>query len=121
MLDVNIKSSSDSNVKVVKLTGEFDLFDQERVESLIYEVVTDDLRGMIFDLTAVTYMEEAGYETLVRYLQQFLETGACMAVIVTPGSRTMKRLENMGFFDLGLKLFNSTKEAERAMQDDGCK
>lgn len=121
MLEIDIKASSNSDIQIVTLTGEFSFADQKRAETLISNAITDDLQGMVFDLTGVTYMEEAGFETLMLYLQRLLESGVCMAAIVAPGSMLMSKLERMGFFAVGLKLFGSAKEAEEAIQNGGCK
>ncbi|MHB8842401.1 MAG: STAS domain-containing protein [Candidatus Aquicultor sp.] len=121
MLDIDIKSSSNPNIHIITLSGEFGLYDQKRVESFLPETAIDDLQCMIFDLTAVAYMEEAGFETLMRYLQELTRIGACMAVIIQPESALMRKLKRMGFFDIGLKVGSSFAEIEKALQDGGCK
>ncbi len=120
MLDIDIKTSG-SAILIITLAGEFGFYDRNRVENLLSATVIDNLQSMIFDLTAVTYMEEAGFETLMKYLQKLTEIGACMAVAVDPESALMRKLKRMGFFDIGLKEGSSHTEIEKVLQDGGCK
>ncbi len=120
MLDVEVKTSG-SAIPVITLAGEFSFYDRNRVESLLSETAIDDLQCMIFDLTSVTYMEEAGFETLMRYLQELTRIDACMAVVIQPESLLMRKLKRMGFFDIGLKVGSSCTEIEKTLQDGGCK
>ncbi|HZD59538.1 MAG TPA: STAS domain-containing protein [Anaerolineae bacterium] len=122
MLDIKLKKTDASNMQVLILSGEFDLSDKERVQGFLSEILTEGRRGVIVDLSGITYMEEAGVETLIYYLQELIRIGACMAVIVKPGSRLMNKLDRLGIFDsTGLKVFGSIEEVEAVIKAGKCK
>ena len=122
VLDIKLKKTDASNMQVLILSGEFDLSDKERVQGFLSEILTEGRRGVIVDLSGITYMEEAGVETLIYYLQELIRIGACMAVIVKPGSRLMNKLDRLGIFDsTGLKVFGSIEEVEAVIKAGKCK
>jgi len=122
MLRVGVDNLSALDVKRVALAGEFDLFDKARVQSLLSEMLTGSTRAVVVDLSNVTYMEEAGVETLIHYLRELSKIGACMAVIVKPESRLMAKFKRLGIFEgTGLKVFGSVREVEAAIKSGECK
>jgi anti-anti-sigma factor len=122
VIDIKLRKAGVPNVNMLTLSGEFDLSDQERAQGLLPEILTENCNGVIVDLTGVTYMEEAGIETLIYYLQEFTRIGVYMAAIVKPESGLMNKLKRLGIFDcMGIKVFSSVGEAEAAIEAGRCK
>lgn len=122
MIDIKLRKVGVPNVNMLTLSGEFDLSDQDRAQGLLPEILTENCNGVIVDLTGVTYMEEAGIETLIYYLQELTRIGIYMAAIVKPESGLMNKLKRFGIFDcMGIKVFSSVGEVEAAIEADRCK
>jgi len=122
MLKVGVDNLSAPDVKRVALSGEFDLFDKARVQNLLAELLAGSTKAVVVDLLDVTYMEEAGVETLIHYVQELSKIGVCMAVIVEPESKLMAKFKRLGIFEgTGLRAFGSVQEVEAAIKSGECK
>jgi len=115
MLNVDIDRRH-NNITVMTLSGEFDLYEKERVLSLFQEATTGDAMGLIFDLTHISFIDSGGVEVLIEYQVRLEKMGKTMAVVVNHNNYLTRKFSRLGVFsDAGIKLFETIEEAEAAI------
>jgi len=115
MLNINIGKLND-NITLLTLSGEFDLYEKERVLSLSPEVVTGDTIGLIFDLTDISFIDSGGVEVLIEYQTELEKVGKTMAVVVDHNNYLTRKFARLGVFSgAGIKVFETVEEAEAAV------
>ena len=116
MLDVDIKKGDSSDIQILTLSGEFDLFDKERVLELLPQFISADSQGLIIDLTDITLLASAGFEVLILFYEEFRNVGKRVGIVIDHNSYLMRKFRNLGVFEgTGLEVFETIEEAEAAL------
>lgn len=117
MLDIDIIKSDTSNIKIVTLSGEFDLFEKERVTGLLPQLLSDDPKGLIINLSAVSVLASAGIEVLITFQNEVTKVGKHIAIVVDHNNYLTRKFKNLGIFEgTGLEFFETVEDAEGAIR-----
>lgn len=68
-MNLKINSKKVKNVGVIRIQGEVDMFTSPSVREKLLPFFTNETRGIIVDLSAVSFMDSSGIATLVEGLQ----------------------------------------------------
>jgi len=112
MLDINIKKDKE-NIYIVSLSGDFDLFEKRRVVDLLPQLLSDNPRGLIVDLSGISLLDSGGVETIIIYHNTIKDAGTSMALVVNHNNYLMRKFRNLGVFSgTGINVFETIKEAK---------
>lgn len=68
-MNLKINSQKVKNVGVIRIQGEIDMFTSPSLREKLLPFFNDETRGIIVDLSAVSFMDSSGIATLVEGLQ----------------------------------------------------
>lgn len=81
-MSFKIKSSEKENIGIIKVDGEVDMFSSPNLRDKLLPLFEKGVKGVIVDLSGVSFMDSSGIATLVEGLQwskkdnkQFVLTG----------------------------------------------
>ncbi len=106
---------ADGDVLMANLSGEVDLSNSRELEREIVEAVPNHARGMVLDLSGLTYMDSAGVRLLLTLASRFRRRGQRLALAVPDDSRIRRVLALAGAD--GALLLDVTPEAARSRMD----
>jgi len=116
MLDINIKKESEG-MSILSLSGDFDLFEKEHVLDLLPQLLSDNPKGLIIDLSDISLLDSGGVETLIIYHNTVKDAGALMALVVNRNNYLMRKFRNLGVFGgTGINVFGTIEEARAAIE-----
>jgi len=116
VLEIDISKSDTPNIQILTLSGEFDLFEKEKVMSLLPRMLSNDVEGLIIDLTNISLLASAGVEVLIRFHSELSKAGKRMALVVDHNNYLIRKFRNLGIFEgTGLEFFETVEEAEKAL------
>lgn len=112
---MNIELKQNSNkIKHLKLSGEFDISDKIAVDDLMPELL-DDSRGVILDLSEITYMDSAAFEFVISLSRRTKNAGIGMATVINDNVYVGKVFKELGLINApDFKTFKRINEAEKS-------
>lgn len=117
MLDIDFRKSDNLDIRIITLSGEFDLFEKERVLNLLPKVLEGGRGGVLIDLSGVSLLDSAGIEVLIRYYVELKKAGIRFVVVASDNNYLTKKFRKLGIFDnTGLELYESVEEAEKSFR-----
>jgi anti-sigma B factor antagonist len=103
-----------ANTSVVVFTGELDLSTIPQVEKQLAAQVSRK-RGVIVDLTRVTFIDSSGIALLIRAFRATRETGT-LNIVIAAGSQ-VDRVFHLAGIDRALPLFTERASALEALKE----
>ena len=94
---------------VVSLRGEIDALTAPKLGSRLFGLAEDGARGVVVDLSQVTFMDSTGIGVLLNALRH-LTVRRCKMVLVCPTARVMRPFEVTGLVG-HLTIFDSREKA----------
>jgi anti-sigma B factor antagonist len=94
---------------VVSLRGEIDALTAPKLGSRLFGLAEDGARGVVVDLSQVTFMDSTGIGVLLNALRH-LNVRRCKMVLVCPTARVMRPFEVTGLVG-HLTIFDSREKA----------
>jgi anti-anti-sigma factor len=83
-------------VRTLAVTGEVDLSNVAGVEDRILDATSNDLLGLVLDLTGVDYLDSTGLKLLFTLAVRLEISQITLELIVAPGSSVQRVLEMTG-------------------------
>lgn len=112
MLDINIKKEKEG-ISILSFSGDFDLFEKDRVIDLLPQLLSNSPRGLIIDLSGISLLDSGGIETLIVYHNTVKDAGARMVLVVNHNNYLMRKFRNLGVFSgTGINVFETIEEAK---------
>ena len=84
------------DVAIGTLTGEVDLSNAMELEGLITDAVPNTVRGVVLDLSGVSYVDSAGVRLLLSLAGRLRWRGQDLVLAAPPGSRCRRVLSMVG-------------------------
>jgi anti-anti-sigma factor len=100
----------ESDIVVGALSGEIDLSNATELEREIAEAVPNSMRGLVLDLSALTYLDSSGIRLVLSIAGSLRWRGQDLVLAVPDGSRC-KRVLSMAGIDGSVKLEPSADAA----------
>jgi anti-sigma B factor antagonist len=104
-----VDEAVDDSTHVVSLRGEIDAHTAPKLGSRLFGLAEDGARGVVVDLSQVTFMDSTGIGVLVNALRH-LRVRRCKMVLVCPTPRVMRPFEVTGLTG-HLTIFDSREKA----------
>ena len=110
--------SRDDDIVVGGLSGEIDLSNATQLEHAIVDAVPNTARGMVLDLSELTYVDSSGIRLLLSLAGRLRWRGQDLALAAPDGSRC-RRVLSMAGFDGSVILETTVDEARRRLHGTG--
>jgi anti-sigma B factor antagonist len=104
-----VDEAVDEKTHVVSLRGEIDASTAPRLGSRLFGLADEGMRGVVVDLSEVTFMDSTGIGVLLNALRHFTIRHAKM-VLVCPTERVMRPFQITGLVG-HLTIFDSREKA----------
>jgi anti-sigma B factor antagonist len=104
-----VDEAVDDTTHVVSLRGEIDAMTAPRLGSRLFGLADEGKRGVVVDLSEVTFMDSTGIGVLLNALRHFTTRQAQM-VLVCPTARVLRPFEVTGLVG-HLTIFDSREKA----------
>ena len=92
----NLKTDVVDGFVVARLDGELDMSNAAEVSRAIARVVTNDVLGLVLDLTQSEFIDSAGIRTLFELRTQLKNRGQEMRLVVPAGAAITEALRIVG-------------------------
>jgi anti-anti-sigma factor len=117
LLDIQCRHV-DPDVSVVELIGKLEMGrESQRIESLIEELLGREERKLIFDLTALDYIDSAGVGIIAYCAGKMREMGGQFALALAEGR--VKKILHMTQIDALVPVYGSAAAASAALGESG--
>ena len=90
LLEIRQERNAEAGVEVVAPQGEVDISNLSILDQVLSEVLQRRPRGLVVDLSGITYIDSGGVSSLLRAGQRFSRQGGQLAL--ADGSRFVRRL-----------------------------
>jgi anti-sigma B factor antagonist len=104
-----VDEAVDDTTHVVSLRGEIDAMTAPKLGSRLFGLADEGMRGVVVDLTEVTFMDSTGIGVLLNAVRHFRLRHTQM-VLVCPTARVMRPFEVAGLLDI-ISVFDSREKA----------
>jgi anti-sigma B factor antagonist len=104
-----VDEAVDDTTRVVSLRGEVDASTAPRLGSRLFGLADEGVRGVVVDLSEVTFMDSTGLGVLLNALRHFTSRHMEM-VLVCPTERVIRPFQITGLTQL-LRIFDSREKA----------
>jgi anti-sigma B factor antagonist len=81
---------------VVRVAGEVDILTGRDLETVLYQLLTPDLRKLVVDLSAVTYLGSTGLSILCRAKEVCLQLGISLSMAGVGRECVLRALQIVG-------------------------
>jgi anti-sigma B factor antagonist/stage II sporulation protein AA (anti-sigma F factor antagonist) len=108
----------ESDIVVGVLSGEIDLSNATALEHTINEAVPNDVRGLVLDLSALTYIDSSGIRLLLSLAGSLRWRGQDLVLAVPEGSQC-RRVLSMAGIDGTVRLETTVEGARARFLDEG--
>ncbi|HEY3375148.1 MAG TPA: STAS domain-containing protein [Candidatus Aquicultor sp.] len=116
MLEINLRKNDRLDMQVLAFAGELDLSEKERVRDYLQGVLADNPKGLIVDVTEITFMDSSGIGLFLSCYAQFKDADIRMAVLLSDNNYLMQKFRHLGIFgESGIAMYASRAEAEAAV------
>lgn len=105
------------NVVVAGITGELDLSNAESLGSRLIARIPAETRGIVLDLSGVSYIDSVGIAVTVGIRETLLERGQQLALVIPETSRVNAVLQLVGLGEL-IRRSETVEEALTALDRD---
>lgn len=96
---VGLKTTTRERVAVAEITGELDMANAENVGSAIIAGIPADARGLVLDLSPVTFLDSVGIAVIVGIRQTLLAREQRLALVIPAASRVSATLRVAGVWE----------------------
>jgi anti-sigma B factor antagonist len=103
--DLTIETREDGGVRVIVLTGEFDLAGVQAFESELAKLESAGADVLVVDLSGLDFMDSSGLRALVMADQRANKAGRRLAIV--PGPPSVRRVFEITQLDERLDLVDS--------------
>ncbi|MHB8841520.1 MAG: STAS domain-containing protein [Candidatus Aquicultor sp.] len=98
---------------VFVFSGAFDISEKKRVDDLVLTALSNNPRGVIFDLASIAILDSSAIGLLISYQTMLRQSNTTMAVVLGSNNYLAKKLTYLGIFnDSGISLFDTVEEAQ---------
>ena len=101
------------NLRRIVISGRLDTPGTDSVASQLVELVAAPKKGVVVDLTAVSFLASIGIRALIASAKAVKQRGGKMALVVREGSTAIMSLKATGLDEL-IPVFSNVVDAERA-------
>jgi anti-sigma B factor antagonist len=110
-LEINMKLEP-GNIYVISMSGEFDLFEQEKANKLLTDIYAQNPSVIIMDLSEISFMDSTGVGLVITYYAKLKENEIGMALVLNANAHVMRRLGKLLLLtDPTLKFYDTVEEA----------
>lgn len=116
MLDIIVEKDDQNSTQVLRLIGEIDHSEKERIRGSLSKITDEPSRGLVVDITEISYMDSSGIGLLIALSLMLKETGTNMAVVINNENHLTQKFKHLGMFTgPGISAFESLEEAKLAV------
>ena len=116
MLDISAKAES-GKLQTVSLSGEFDLYETEKVDNTLIYIYSQNPLTIIIDLSSISFMDSTGVGLLISWFAKFKESGIRMMLVLNTNAHVMRRLGRLLLLtEPNLKFYETIEEAKADIQ-----
>ena len=101
------------NLRRIMISGRLDMPGTDSVASQLAELTAAPKKGVVVDLSGVSFLASIGIRALIISAKAVQERGGKMVLVVSGGSSVMMSIEATGIDQL-MPVFKNASEAERA-------
>ena len=88
-----LQTESSDGVVIARVDGEIDLSNANTVRVALLEKVTNEVLGLVIDLTDVRYLDSAGIQIVYELSRRLKSRGQELRLVVRPGSLIARTLD----------------------------
>jgi anti-anti-sigma factor len=111
MLDLKVESRA-QNIRVVTLSGEFDLFEQDNARKFLSDIYVDKPSKIIIDLSEISFMDSTAVGLLLTYATELKSDGIKVAIVINENAHVERRLGRLlQLTEPSLRYFDSIEDA----------
>jgi anti-sigma B factor antagonist len=103
-----------SGVPIVRVAGEIDAFTTPELKTALNEAIESSTKGLIIDLTEVSYMDSSGFGALLGAAKRVKPQGGTIYLVGC--SDTIKRILHITKLDIMFELLATVEEAITAIE-----
>jgi anti-sigma B factor antagonist len=92
----NLRSEQRDGIVVAHLEGEVDMSNADQLKSALVRGMTNEVFGLVLDLSALEYIDSAGIHILLELREQLKNRGQALRLVVPAGSVVGRTLEIAG-------------------------
>ena len=111
-MSIEIRLANEDEVPIVTLTGRLDGFGAQQLETGLKEIVRDDTRSVIFNLSGVDYLSSAGIRVLLGLKKRLKQRDGTLALINV--REFPKNVLEMAGFQKVLDIYPTLQDAQIA-------
>ena len=101
------------NLRRIMISGRLDMPGTDSVASQLAELTAAPKKGVVVDLSGVSFLASIGIRALIISAKAVQERGGKMVLVVSGGSSVMMSIEATGIDQL-IPVFKNASDAERA-------
>ena len=101
------------NLRRIMISGRLDMPGTDSVASQLAELTAAPKKGVVVDLSGVSFLASIGIRALIISAKAVQERGGKMVLVVSGGSSVMMSIEATGIDQL-MPVFKNASDAERA-------
>jgi anti-anti-sigma factor len=111
MLDLKVESRA-QNVRMVTLSGEFDLFEQESAKKFLSDIYAEKPSIIVIDLSEISFMDSTAVGILLTYAAKVKKDGIKVAIVINENAHVKRRLGRLlQLTEPTLRYFDSIEDA----------
>ncbi|HEY3375356.1 MAG TPA: STAS domain-containing protein [Candidatus Aquicultor sp.] len=116
MFDVAIRNDNASNCNIITLSGDWDLYEKEKVERLFAQVMSESPASVIVDLTGIKFLDSSAVSTLIFSFIGLQKIGVPMVLVARENNYLLRKFRQLGIFDgTGLLFYDSVETAQKEL------
>jgi len=116
VFDAKLTKDDEHDVVVLEIQGNFSLDEKSKVDPLVAEAVECGCRGIVLDLTAISFMDSAGMMVVLSIYNKFTKAGMAMTCATAGNRYAEQKIQEIGLLRVPkFEAFESVEEAKRAL------
>lgn len=113
-MEIILSDEKEQGISIFSLSGELDLSSKQKLIDLSPNIVAASSKGIIADLSRLTYMDSAGIEAIFRLLNQADKKGFFIAFVAGNNLYIKKKFKELGIeLVKQAKIFENIEEAKQ--------
>lgn len=112
MFEASMKAGEITGIKVLTLSGEFDISNKKKMIDILPLIAQKGCKGLVIDLTGVSFIDSGAVEVLIMYQHALSALDTHVVLVVDHEGRVERKLKMLRLFDgTGIGLAETVEDA----------